>query len=168
MNIVIFAFQHRNEAVLLRHDRAHRNAFDKEGNQIDVFTKALVQDTADVIKGFVEAIQQTCICGLLSGRLRSTSPPAGKKEDSMSPFGRTELDSGWPRWGRFLPLRPKQTRPLLGALLTGCHCTIEADKYRMMDVELVFRATCWARVSSSQAEKGRHLTYITLRQSAFN
>lgn len=46
------------KAVLLRHDCVHRNGFDKEGNEIVVFTKAFVQDTADLIKAFVEAIQQ--------------------------------------------------------------------------------------------------------------
>lgn len=46
------------KAVLLRHDCVHRNGFDKEGNEIDVFTKAFVQDTADLIKAFVEGIQK--------------------------------------------------------------------------------------------------------------
>jgi hypothetical protein len=46
------------KAVLLRHDCVHRNGFDKEGNEIDVFTKAFVQDTADMIKAFVEGIQK--------------------------------------------------------------------------------------------------------------
>lgn len=46
------------KAVLLRHDCVHRNGFDKEGNEIDVFTKAFVQDTADVIKAFVKGVQQ--------------------------------------------------------------------------------------------------------------
>lgn len=46
------------KAVLLRHDCVHRNGFDKEGNEIDVFTKAFVQDTADLIKAFVDGIQQ--------------------------------------------------------------------------------------------------------------
>ncbi len=46
------------KAVLLRHDCVHRNGFDKEGNEIDVFTKAFVQDTADLIKTFVEDIQK--------------------------------------------------------------------------------------------------------------
>ncbi|WP_246008488.1 hypothetical protein [Afifella aestuarii] len=46
------------KAVLLRHDCVHRNGFDKEGNEIDVFTKAFVQDTADLIKAFVKDIQQ--------------------------------------------------------------------------------------------------------------
>ncbi|MCH4561060.1 hypothetical protein [Mesorhizobium jarvisii] len=46
------------KAVLLRHDCVHRNGFDKEGNEIDVFTKAFVQDTADLIKALVEGIQQ--------------------------------------------------------------------------------------------------------------
>jgi hypothetical protein len=46
------------KAVLLRHDCVHRNGFDKEGNEIDVFTKAFVQETADLIKVFVESIQK--------------------------------------------------------------------------------------------------------------
>ncbi|WP_245478270.1 MULTISPECIES: hypothetical protein [unclassified Mesorhizobium] len=45
------------KAVLLRHDCVHRNGFDKEGKEIDVFTKAFVQETADLIKIFVEEIQ---------------------------------------------------------------------------------------------------------------
>ena len=46
------------KAVLLRHDCVHRNGFDKEGKEIDIFTKAFVQDTADLIKAFVESIQK--------------------------------------------------------------------------------------------------------------
>lgn len=46
------------KAVLLRHDCVHRNGFDKEGNEIDVFTKEFVQDTADLIKAFVKDIQE--------------------------------------------------------------------------------------------------------------
>lgn len=46
------------KVVLLRHDCVHRNGFDKEGNEIDVLTKAFVQDTADLIKAFIEGIQQ--------------------------------------------------------------------------------------------------------------
>jgi hypothetical protein len=46
------------EAVLLLHDCVHRNGSDEEGNELDVFTKAFVQDTAYLIKAFVEAIQQ--------------------------------------------------------------------------------------------------------------
>ncbi|MFY1713327.1 hypothetical protein J3366_17755 [Tritonibacter mobilis] len=46
------------KAILLRHDCVHRNGFDKEGNPIDVFTKAFVQDTADMIRAFVQCIQQ--------------------------------------------------------------------------------------------------------------
>lgn len=46
------------KAVLLRHDCVHRNGFDKEGNEIDIFTKVFVQDTADLIKAFVEGIEQ--------------------------------------------------------------------------------------------------------------
>lgn len=44
-------------AVMLRHDCVHRNGFDKDGNEIKVFTKAFVQDTADLIKTFVEEIE---------------------------------------------------------------------------------------------------------------
>lgn len=46
------------KAVLLRHDCVHRNGFDKDGKEIDIFTKAFVQDTADLIKAFVEGIQK--------------------------------------------------------------------------------------------------------------
>lgn len=46
------------KAVLLRHDCVHRNGFDKDGNEINIFTKVFVQDTADLIKTFVDGIQQ--------------------------------------------------------------------------------------------------------------
>lgn len=42
---------------MLRHDCVHRNGFDKDGKDINVFTKAFVQDTADLIKTFVEEIE---------------------------------------------------------------------------------------------------------------
>lgn len=45
------------KAVMLRHDCVHRNGFHKDGNEIKVFTKAFVQDTADLIKTFVEEIE---------------------------------------------------------------------------------------------------------------
>lgn len=45
------------KAVMLRHDCVHRNGFDKDGNEIKDFTKAFVQDTADLIKSFVEKIE---------------------------------------------------------------------------------------------------------------
>lgn len=44
-------------AVMLRHDCVHRNGFDRDGNEIKVFTKAFVQDTANLIKSFVEKIE---------------------------------------------------------------------------------------------------------------
>jgi hypothetical protein len=44
--------------VLLRHDCVHRNGFDKDGNELKVFTKAFVQNTADLIKAFVESIEK--------------------------------------------------------------------------------------------------------------
>ncbi len=46
------------KAVLLRHDCVHRNGFDKDGNELKVFTKAFVQNTADLIKAFVEDIEK--------------------------------------------------------------------------------------------------------------
>jgi len=44
--------------VMLRHDCVHRNGFDRDGNELMVFTKAFVQDTADLIKVFVENIER--------------------------------------------------------------------------------------------------------------
>jgi hypothetical protein len=46
------------KAVMLRHDCVHRHGFDKNGNELKVFTKAFVQDTADLIKVFVENINK--------------------------------------------------------------------------------------------------------------
>ena len=46
------------KAVLLRHDCVHRNGFDKDGKEINIFTKAFVQEAADLIKAFVEDIQK--------------------------------------------------------------------------------------------------------------
>ena len=46
------------KAVLLRHDCVHRNGFDKDGNELKVFTKTFVQNTADLIKEFVEDIEK--------------------------------------------------------------------------------------------------------------
>lgn len=45
-------------AVRLRHDCVHRNGFDKDGNKHEVFTKTFVQNTADLIKAFVEEIEK--------------------------------------------------------------------------------------------------------------
>lgn len=45
-------------AVTLRHDCVHRNGFDKDGNELQVFTKSFVQDTADLIRDFVENIER--------------------------------------------------------------------------------------------------------------
>lgn len=46
------------KAVRLRHDCVHRNGFDKDGNELTVFTKQFVQDTADLIKEFVAEIEK--------------------------------------------------------------------------------------------------------------
>lgn len=45
-------------AVTLRHDCVHRNGFDKDGNELNVFTKEFVQETADLIRGFVDSIEK--------------------------------------------------------------------------------------------------------------
>jgi len=45
------------KAVKLRHDCVHRNGFDKDGNELVVFTKTFVSETADVIRSFVESIE---------------------------------------------------------------------------------------------------------------
>lgn len=45
-------------AVLLRHDCVHRNGSDKDGQELKVFTKAFVQQTADSIKALVWSIEQ--------------------------------------------------------------------------------------------------------------
>lgn len=46
------------KAVMLRHDCVHRNGFDKDGNELKIFTMGFVQDTADLIKTFVEGIER--------------------------------------------------------------------------------------------------------------
>jgi hypothetical protein len=46
------------KAVMLRHDCVHRNGFDKDGNELKVFTKAFVQGTADLIRVLVENIER--------------------------------------------------------------------------------------------------------------
>jgi hypothetical protein len=46
------------KAVLLRHDCVHRNGFDKNGSELKIFTKAFVQDMADLIKVFAEKIEK--------------------------------------------------------------------------------------------------------------
>ena len=45
-------------AVILRHDCVHRNGFDKDGIELNIFTKPFVQGTADQIRIFVEAIEK--------------------------------------------------------------------------------------------------------------
>ena len=44
-------------AIMQRHDCVHRNGFDKDGKILTVFTKQYVQDTADLIRSFVEKIE---------------------------------------------------------------------------------------------------------------
>jgi hypothetical protein len=45
-------------AVLLRHDCVHRNGSDKDGQELKVFTKTFVQQTADSIRDLVQNIEQ--------------------------------------------------------------------------------------------------------------
>jgi hypothetical protein len=45
-------------AVLLRHDCVHRNGSGKDGQELRVFTKTFVQQTADSIKDFVQSIER--------------------------------------------------------------------------------------------------------------
>ena len=46
------------KAVILRHDCVHRNGFDKEGNELKIFSKSFVQDTTDLNETFVEGIER--------------------------------------------------------------------------------------------------------------
>ncbi|WP_245278353.1 hypothetical protein [Ensifer aridi] len=46
------------KAVKLRHDCVHRNGFDKDGKELKLITKSFVQDTADLIRSFVQAIER--------------------------------------------------------------------------------------------------------------
>lgn len=46
------------KAVTLRHDCVHRNGFDKEGHQLQIFTKEFVQSTADLIRAFIERVER--------------------------------------------------------------------------------------------------------------
>jgi len=50
------------KSVILRHDCVHRNGFDKDGKELTVFTKPFVQETADLIKAFVQSIEGA-VCG---------------------------------------------------------------------------------------------------------
>jgi hypothetical protein len=45
------------KAVVMRHDCVHRNGFDKDGNELRVFTKSFVRATADLIRDFVNSIE---------------------------------------------------------------------------------------------------------------
>jgi hypothetical protein len=46
------------KAVSLRHDCIHRNGFDKDGNELTVFTKQFVQEQANLIRSSVEKIEK--------------------------------------------------------------------------------------------------------------
>jgi len=63
------------KAVKLRHDCVHRNGFDKDGRELQDFTKQYVQDTADQIRGFVENIEMA-VRLRLPGEVSSNKPSA--------------------------------------------------------------------------------------------
>lgn len=58
------------KAVSLRHDCVHRNGFDKDGKELEVFTKDFVQTVADQIRGFVGSIEKA-----VRGRQGAASEP---------------------------------------------------------------------------------------------
>jgi hypothetical protein len=45
------------KAIEYRHDCVHRNGRDSKGNRLEVFTKAYVQETADIMKRLVERVE---------------------------------------------------------------------------------------------------------------
>ena len=55
------------KAITLRHDCVHRNGFDKDGNELIVFTRQFVKDTADLIRDFVAKIESQL--GLRTGQV---------------------------------------------------------------------------------------------------
>jgi len=44
------------KAIKLRHDCVHRNGVDKDGNKLNLFTTEFVQDAADLIRDYVNAV----------------------------------------------------------------------------------------------------------------
>lgn len=48
-------------AILHRHDCVHRNGYDKDGNQLDVFTKQYVLEVANISKAIVDQIRKKLI-----------------------------------------------------------------------------------------------------------
>jgi hypothetical protein len=45
-------------AIRYRHDCVHRNGIDKSGMRLTVFTKEYVQETADLMRAFVDRIER--------------------------------------------------------------------------------------------------------------
>jgi hypothetical protein len=45
------------KAIEYRHDCVHRNGRDSKGNRLEIFTKAYVQETADMMKALVEKVE---------------------------------------------------------------------------------------------------------------
>lgn len=45
-------------AIKLRHDCVHRNGFDDQGNELTIFTKEFVRNTCDLIRLFVDKIEE--------------------------------------------------------------------------------------------------------------
>jgi hypothetical protein len=44
-------------AIQYRHDCVHRNGFDADGDELKIFTRELIRDTSDLVRGFVETIE---------------------------------------------------------------------------------------------------------------
>lgn len=65
-------------AIQLRHDCVHRNGFDMDGNELTVFTKAFVQETADKIRDFAKAIED---------EIRKADARRWMEEDLADPSG---------------------------------------------------------------------------------
>jgi hypothetical protein len=51
-------------AITYRHDCVHRNGMDKDGNRLEVFTKAYVRESADLMRSLVDRIEREIHSGL--------------------------------------------------------------------------------------------------------
>ena len=49
------------QAVMLRHDCVHRNGFDKDGQELSIFTRERVRETADIIRSLVKSIERAVL-----------------------------------------------------------------------------------------------------------
>ena len=89
------------EVITRRHDCVHRNGFDKDGKKLTVFTKQYVQDTADLIKDFVEKIEGVNLNHVNRDRhlgrhdQRQGPPRGGLHNDKTRPGARLGYNSLW-------------------------------------------------------------------------